>query len=87
MECFFEEFGEEEERGSGVEAVGLVLDLRELEGTSAACEGVLFEDGDGEAGFREAGCGCEAAYSCAWGLSVLRFSVLCWKGLCLWSEV
>lgn len=66
MECFFEEFGEKEKGGAGVESVGFVCvgEVGVLEGTSTTCEGVLFEDGDGEAGFGEAGCGCETAYSC-----------------------
>jgi hypothetical protein len=51
---FAEEFGEEEERRSLVEAVpGRGGD----ETAAAACEGVLLEKGYGEASFGEAGSG------------------------------
>jgi hypothetical protein len=42
VESFFEEFGEQEERGPGVEAVVVEVE----EGTASSCEGVLFEDCD-----------------------------------------
>lgn len=57
-----EEAREQEQRGPLVEAVAFVVD----QAAAPAGEGVLFEDGDAEAGFGEACGGCYAAYAGAW---------------------
>jgi hypothetical protein len=59
-----EEAGQEEEGRALVEAVAFVVD----QAAAAAGEGVLFEDGDFEAGFGEAGGGADAAYSGAYNV-------------------
>lgn len=54
-----EEVREQEERGSLVKAVAIFMD----ETAAAAREGILFQEGDFEAGVREAGGCCNAAYA------------------------
>lgn len=61
-----EERGQQEEGGALVEAVAVLVD----EGAAAAGEGVLFEDGDVEAGFGEVRCRRDAADAGACGESM-----------------
>jgi hypothetical protein len=61
-EGLVEETREEKERGALVEAVAFGVE----QAAATAGEGVFFEDGHGETGFRETGGGGDAAYTGAW---------------------